>query len=146
MVVVIDTNQVTQLQVTGGRGSLSRNTLHETSISEEHICVVVNQVIPRLVVDSSGVCLGDGKTYSIGETLTKRTGGNLNTGGIGLLILLIVFNLLSCPKDILQLRGDRGSWIQLDETASNRPKKGHIRTSATMSTGACIRDHFLLLS
>lgn len=84
MVIIVDANKVTQLQMPSGGGSLRGNTLHETSISEEHEGVVVDQLISRLVIDGSSVGLGNGKTDGIGETLSKGTSGDLNTRSIGL--------------------------------------------------------------
>lgn len=42
MIVVIDTNQVTQLQVTSSGRGLGSDTLHETPITKEHIGVIVD--------------------------------------------------------------------------------------------------------
>jgi hypothetical protein len=44
--------------------------------------MVVDQLVAGLVKDSSGVLLGNGKTDGVGETLTKRASGNLDTGGV----------------------------------------------------------------
>jgi hypothetical protein len=44
--------------------------------------VVVNQVIARLVEDGGGVSLSNGQTNSVGETLTQRTSGDLDTRGV----------------------------------------------------------------
>lgn len=82
MVVIVDGNEVTKLQVTSQRGSLTGNTLHGTAITEEGVCVVVDEVIAGLVVDSGGVSLGNSQTNGVGETLTQRTGGDLNTRGV----------------------------------------------------------------
>lgn len=82
MVVVVDTDQVAELQVTSGGGSLGSNTLHGATITEEEVGVVVNKVEGRLVVDGGGVSLGDGETDGVGETLAERTSGDLDTWGI----------------------------------------------------------------
>lgn len=82
MVVIINGNQVAELQVTSHGGSLAGNTLHSTAITEEAVCVVVDQVIARLVEDGGGVSLGNCQTNSVGETLTQRTSGDLNTRGV----------------------------------------------------------------
>jgi hypothetical protein len=44
--------------------------------------VVVDEVETGLVEDSRGVSLGNGQTNGIGDTLAKRTSGDLNTGGV----------------------------------------------------------------
>ena len=82
MVVIVDSNQVAELQVTGQGAGLAGDTLHQATVTEEGICVVVDQVEARLVVDSSGVGLGNGKTNSVADTLTQRTSGDLDTGGV----------------------------------------------------------------
>lgn len=82
VVVIVDGNEVVELQVTGGGGSLAGNTLHSTSITEEDVGVVVDQVVSGLVEDSSGVLLSNGQTDSVGETLTQRTSGDLDTRGV----------------------------------------------------------------
>jgi hypothetical protein len=82
VVVVVNGNQVAELQVTGHGGGLRGDTLHGTAITEEGVGVVVEQLIAGLVEDTTGVGLGNGETNSVGETLAKRTSGDLNTGGV----------------------------------------------------------------
>lgn len=82
MVVIVDGNQVAKLKVTGHGGSLAGNTLHSATITEEHVGVVVEKLEAGLVVDTTGVSLSHGETNSVGETLAKRTSGDLNTGGV----------------------------------------------------------------
>jgi len=82
VVVVVNHNKVTELQVTGSRGSLAGNSLHSTTITEESVGVVGADIETGLVENGSSVCLSNSETDSIGETLTKGTGGNLDTGGV----------------------------------------------------------------
>lgn len=82
MVVIVDSNEVAQLQVTSHGGSLTGNTLHGTAITEEGVSVVVKKIIAGLVEDTSRVSLGNGQTDGVRETLTKRSSGDLNTGGV----------------------------------------------------------------
>jgi hypothetical protein len=82
VVVVVDGNQVAELQVTGHGGGLGGNTLHGTAITEEGVGVVVEQLKAGLVEDTTGVGLGNGQTDGVGETLTQRTSGDLDTGGV----------------------------------------------------------------
>ena len=82
MVIVVDGNQVAQLQMTGSGGSLAGNTLHGAAITEEHKCVVVDQVEAGLVEDSRGMRLRDSETDGIGETLAERASGDLNTRSV----------------------------------------------------------------
>lgn len=82
VVVIVDGNQVAKLKVTGHGGSLAGNTLHSATITEEHVGVVVEKLEAGLVVDTTGVGLSHGETNSVGKTLTERTSGDLNTGGV----------------------------------------------------------------
>lgn len=82
VVVVVDADQVAELQVTSHRSSLGGDTLHGASITEEAVCVVIDQVKAGLVEGGSGVSLGNGKTDGVGETLAKRSSGNLDTWGV----------------------------------------------------------------
>lgn len=82
MIVIIDGDQVAQLEMASSRSSLASNTLHRAAITKEDIGVVVDKVVTRLVENSSSVGLRDGKTNCIGETLSKRTGGDLNARGV----------------------------------------------------------------
>lgn len=59
--------------------SLGGDTFLETSISEETVGVVVDELEAVFVEGSSHVSLGNGKTNSVGDTLTKRTSGDLDT-------------------------------------------------------------------
>jgi hypothetical protein len=82
VVVIVDSNQIAELQVTSSRSSFTGNTLHSTAITEEHECVVVDKLEARFVKDSRSVRLSNGKTNGIGETLTERASGDLNSGGV----------------------------------------------------------------
>lgn len=82
VVVIVDHDEVAELQMTSHRSSLRGNTLHSAAITEEGVCVVVEQLVAGLVENSGGVPLSNGKTDSVGETLTKRSSGDLNTGGV----------------------------------------------------------------
>lgn len=82
VVVIVDGNEVSELQVTGSGGSLAGNTLHSATITEEHVDVVVDQLVAGLVEDGGGVLLSNSETDGIGETLTKRASGDLDTGGV----------------------------------------------------------------
>lgn len=64
------------------RSSLGGDTLHSTSITEEGICVVVEEGETGLVELSGAVGLGNGETDGVGETLTERASGDLNAGCI----------------------------------------------------------------
>lgn len=82
VVVVPDGNQVSELKVTSQRAGLARDTLHQATIAEEAVCIVVNQVETVLVKCSSSVCLCHGQTDGVADTLTKGTGCDLNAGSV----------------------------------------------------------------
>lgn len=82
VVVIIDHDQVAELQVTGHGGSLGGDTLHSAAITEEGVCVVVEQLVAGLVENGGGVPLSNRKTDGVGETLAERTSGDLNTGSV----------------------------------------------------------------
>lgn len=93
LVVVVDGNHVTELQVPaisaslcyycknspGERAGLGSDTLLKTSISEETVGVVVEDLETVLVVNGAHVGLGDSETDGVGDTLSERTGGDLDT-------------------------------------------------------------------
>lgn len=82
VVVIVDGNQVAELEVTGQGRGLTRDTLHQATITEEAVCVVVDQVEAVLVEGGASLSLGNGKTNSVGNTLTERSSGDLDTGGV----------------------------------------------------------------
>ena len=82
MVVIVNHDEVAELQMTSHRSSLGGDTLHSAAITEECVCVVVDQLVAGLVEDGGSVLLSDGQTDSVGETLAEGTSGNLDTGGV----------------------------------------------------------------
>ena len=79
MVVIVDANEIAKLKVASLRSSLRCNTFHSTSITKEHICIIIDQFIARLIEDSTRVSLSNGKTNSIAETLTKGASCNFHS-------------------------------------------------------------------
>lgn len=82
VVVIVNADEVAQLEVTCERRSLARDTLHQATVTEKAVCVVVNDVETRFVEGGSGVSLSHGQTNSIADTLAQGTSGNLNSGGV----------------------------------------------------------------
>ncbi|SRR6266536_5388560 len=82
MVIIVDTNQVAKFEMPSSACCLTCDTFHGTPISEEAESVVVNQLKPRFVENSGGVCLCNGQAYSIRETLPKGSSCDLNSWGI----------------------------------------------------------------
>ncbi len=64
------------------RDSFSRNTFLETAITEENIGVVVEELVTRTVEGSGIVSFSGSQTNSVGDTLTERASGDLNTGSV----------------------------------------------------------------
>lgn len=109
MVVVIDSNEVAQLQVTSHGGGLTGDTLHGAAIAEEGVGVVVEELVAGLVEDTSGVSLGNGQTDGVGETLAKGTSGDLDTGSVvglgvtgGRAVELLSSKLVRCLSNLTQ--------------------------------------------
>lgn len=82
MVVIVDGNKVAELQVTSSGSGLRGNTLHGATVTKEAVGVVVDEVEAGLVEGTGSLGLSHGKTNSVGETLTKRASGDLDTGGV----------------------------------------------------------------
>ena len=58
---------------------LGGHTLHQATVSEEAVDLVVNELVSVLVVGSGHVLLSHGETDSVGESLTKRSGSDLDS-------------------------------------------------------------------
>ena len=82
VVVIVDHDEVSKLQVTSSTCSLASNAFHGTAISKEAVGMVVDQIEAGLVERSGHMCLSDGQTNSIRKTLTKGPRSHLNTRGI----------------------------------------------------------------
>ena len=68
--------------MSGESDGFLRDTFHEAAISTEGVSVMVNLVISVFSVQHF---FGDGHTNSVGDTLSKRTGGGLDTLGFEVL-------------------------------------------------------------
>lgn len=82
VVVVVDGNQVAELEVTSQGRGLGGDTLHQATVTEEAVCVVVDKVEVLLVEGGASLSLGNGKTNSVGDTLSEGTSGDLDTRGV----------------------------------------------------------------
>jgi hypothetical protein len=82
VVVIVDHDEVAELQVAGHGCGLGGDTLHSTAVTEEGVCVVVEQLVAGLVEDGGRVPLSNGKTDSVGKALAEGTSGDLDTGGV----------------------------------------------------------------
>mmetsp|Transcript_830 Transcript_830/g.1761 ORF Transcript_830/g.1761 Transcript_830/m.1761 type:complete len:573 (+) Transcript_830:660-2378(+) len=79
---VIQDNKVVELLVGGESSGFGGNSLLEATISGKSVDVVVKDLVVISVVDGGSHLLGGGHTDSVGDTLSKRTGGALNSGSV----------------------------------------------------------------
>ena len=77
MIIIVDSNEPAELQMASNTGGLGGNAFHSTTVTEEYIGVVVDEVKPWLVERSSHVRLGKSKTNGVTETLAERASGHL---------------------------------------------------------------------
>lgn len=82
MIIIIDHDEIAQLQVTSGTGSLAGHTFHSTAVTKEAICVVVDQIESRLIEIGSSLCLSYSQTHGIRKTLAEWTSSDLDTWSI----------------------------------------------------------------
>ena len=78
MVIVVDHDEVSQLEMAGSTGGLTRNTFHRTTVTEEAECVVVDQLKAGFIEFGGSMSLRNCETNGVRETLSKRTGGDFN--------------------------------------------------------------------
>ena len=79
---IVQDNEVVKLLVGGESGGLGGDTLLEATISGKSVDVVVEDLVVVGVVDGGSHLFGGGHTDGVGDTLPKRTGGALNSGGV----------------------------------------------------------------
>ena len=82
MVIVIYADQVSQLLMTSQAGSLTCHAFLCTSVAKEAVRIIVDEVVTGLVEYSSGMSLSNSESDSVSETLTQRTGRDLDARGI----------------------------------------------------------------
>eukprot|EP01083_Nonionella_stella_P260027 887106_1 len=75
-------DEVIELLVSGEGSGLGGNSLLEASISGKSENMVVEDGVLLSVVFGGGHLLGNGESYSVGNSLSKRSGGALNSGGV----------------------------------------------------------------
>ena len=77
-VVVVEANQLAQAQRTGERAGLMRNTFHQTTVAEENVSVVIDDVVAGPVEFRSEQFFRDRHADRIGQSLAKRAGGGFH--------------------------------------------------------------------
>src|SRR5690606_23936925 len=85
VVVVVDPAEVGQLEVTGERGGLVRDALHEVTVAALHPNVVVEQVEAGPIVARRQPATGDGHTDAVATALAERTRRRLDARRVAIL-------------------------------------------------------------
>ena len=80
-VVIVEGDELSESPVSSKGSSLRGNSLHVASISHDDVGVVVHEVHAWLVEAGSKVLLSEGKSNSVGNSLSERSGGHLNSLG-----------------------------------------------------------------
>ena len=80
-VVVVEVNHLAQLQVTGQRGRLRGDALHQVAVAHQHVGVVVlHRCVALFIVDGAEVRLAHSHTQAVGEALAQRAGRYFHAG------------------------------------------------------------------
>mmetsp|Transcript_7983 Transcript_7983/g.17171 ORF Transcript_7983/g.17171 Transcript_7983/m.17171 type:complete len:342 (-) Transcript_7983:24-1049(-) len=79
---IVQDNKVIKFLVGGKSSSFGGNTLLEATISGKSVDVVVKDLVVVSVVGGGSHLFGSGHTDSVGNTLSKRTGGALNSRSV----------------------------------------------------------------
>ncbi|MNZ56762.1 hypothetical protein D3C78_747150 [compost metagenome] len=81
-VVVVEGDQLAQAQGAGQGTDFVGDAFHHAAIAEEHVGVVVDDVVAITVELRSQGLFGDGEADGVGEALTQRAGGGFHAGGV----------------------------------------------------------------
>lgn len=126
VVVVVDANEVTKLQVTSSRGGLGSDTLHGAPIAEEAVGVVCGDIKAGLIKNGTGVSLSDGKTDSVGKTLSEGTSGDFDTRSI------VSLGVAGCDG-VERLRCVSGNGLSVIFTAAHELTRNALMSSMEMA-------------
>ncbi len=74
VVVVIEADQLAEPQMTRERRGLGRYAFHQIAVADQHISVMIHDLVFRTVVVCGEIGFCDGQTDAIGEALAQRTG------------------------------------------------------------------------
>ena len=80
-VVVVHGNQFVELPSASQSACFVADAFHQATIAHEHIGVVVNDVVARLVEFGGQQFFGQSHAHGIGDALSQRTGGGFNARG-----------------------------------------------------------------
>ena len=81
MVVVVETDQLSQPEVTSQRGRLGADPFHHVAVAAEHEGPVVDYRVAGLVVAKGQMAFGHGHPHPVPESLPQGTGGDLDARG-----------------------------------------------------------------
>ena len=80
VVVVVETGQLSQLQMAGQRSRLRGHALHEITVADDRVGGVIDHLESGPVVARRQLRLGDRHPYRVGESLPQRSRGGLHAG------------------------------------------------------------------
>ena len=79
-VVVVETNQLAHAQCARQRARLVRDTFHQTTVAEENVSVMIDDVMAGAIEFLREQFFRDRHADRIGDTLAKRAGGGFHAG------------------------------------------------------------------
>ncbi len=81
-IVIVEGDQLVQAQRAGQRADFVADAFHHAAVAEEHVGVVIDDVVAGAVELRRHDLLGHGETDSVGQALAQWPGGGLDTGGV----------------------------------------------------------------
>ena len=81
-VVIVEGDQLVQPQGAGQRADLVADAFHHAAVAEEHVGVVVDDLVAGAVELRGHDLLRQGEADGVGQPLTQRAGGGLDAGGV----------------------------------------------------------------
>jgi len=81
LIVIVEDDELAEAQGAGQRTGFVGDPLHQTAIADRHVGVMIDDVESLAVELSAEHALGERHPDPVGETLTERSGGGLDSGG-----------------------------------------------------------------
>jgi len=81
-VVIVEGDQLAQAQRAGQRSDFVGNAFHHAAITQEHVGVVIDDVVARTVELRAQDFFSQCETYGVGQALAQGTGGGLDAWGV----------------------------------------------------------------
>ena len=79
LVRIVEDNETTEMQLARERGGFGRDALHQVAIARDHVRAMVDDVMVRPVEGRGEPTLRHGHADCIGESLSQRSGRDLDT-------------------------------------------------------------------